>query len=88
MLNDAKYNRNGLRLITAKEAQPGDIVLFDFKKNGVAAHVGILNAMAANKKKFTSLEGNTSGTNAADGGMVALMTRNVSDVIGFVRVIN
>jgi hypothetical protein len=44
--------------------------------------------MAANKKKFTSLEGNTSGTNAADGGMVALMTRNVSDVIGFVRVIN
>ena len=88
MLNDAKYNRNGLRLITAKEAQPGDIVLFDFKKNGVAAHVGILNAMAANKKKFTSLEGNTSGTNAADGGMVALMTRNTSDVIGFVRVVN
>ena len=88
MLNDAKYNRNGLRLITAKEAQPGDIVLFDFKKNGVAAHVGILNAMAANKKKFTSLEGNTSGTNAADGGMVAMMTRNTSDVIGFVRVIN
>lgn len=88
MLNDAKYNRNGLRLITAKEAAPGDIVLFDFKKNGVAAHVGILNSMAANKKKFTSVEGNTSGTNAADGGMVALMTRNVSDVIGFVRVIN
>jgi hypothetical protein len=88
MLNDAKYNRNGLRLITAKEAQPGDIVLFDFKKNGVAAHVGILNSMAANHKKFTSLEGNTSGTNAADGGMVALMTRNTSDVIGFVRVVN
>lgn len=88
LLNDAKYNRNGLRLITVKEARRGDLVLFDFKKNGVAAHVGILNSMAANKKKFTSLEGNTSGTNAADGGMVALMTRNVSDVIGFVRVVN
>ena len=88
MLNDAKYNRNGLRLITAKEAEPGDIALFDFKKNGVAAHVGIVGSMVGSQKKFVSVEGNTSGTNAADGGMVASMTRNVSDVIGFVRVLN
>ena len=88
MLNDAKYNRNGLRLITAKEAQPGDIALFDFKKSGVAAHVGIVASVVGNQKKFATVEGNTSGTNPADGGMVASMTRNVSDVIGFVRVIN
>jgi hypothetical protein len=88
LLNDAKYNRNGLRLITAKEAVPGDLALFDFKKNGVAAHVGIVASVVGTQKKFTSVEGNTSGTNAADGGMVAIMTRNVSDVIGFVRVNN
>ena len=88
LLADAKASRNGLRIIATKDARTGDIVLFDFKKNGVAAHVGIVNVAPNKRKTFTSVEGNTSGTNPSDGGMVALMERNVSDVIAFVRVNN
>tara|TARA_R110002126_G_scaffold64938_1_gene165966 strand:- start:1699 stop:2439 length:741 start_codon:yes stop_codon:yes gene_type:complete len=88
LLADAKASRNGLRIIPTTAARTGDIVLFDFKKNGVAAHVGIVNVAPNKRKTFTSVEGNTSGTNPSDGGMVALMERNVADVIAFVRVTN
>ena len=88
ILEDAKYNRNGLRLIPAFQAQIGDIVLYDWNKDKIADHVGIVKTSPGKAKTFTAIEGNTSGTNPSDGGMVASMTRNVSDVIGFVRVVN
>ena len=88
ILEDAKYHRNGLRLVNAIDAHPGDVVLFDWGKDGVADHVGIVTTAPGKAKTFTTIEGNTSGTNPSDGGMVARMTRNVSDVIGFVRVLN
>lgn len=88
ILEDAKYNRNYLALIPANQAKTGDVVLFDWDNDGVADHVGIVNVAPMKATKFTTIEGNTSGTNPSDGGMVAHMTRNVSDVIGFVRVNN
>lgn len=88
ILADAKAQRNGLRLVSAKDAQTGDIVLFDWAGDGVADHVGIVNTPPGSKKSFTTIEGNTSGTNASDGGMVARMTRNTRDAIAFVRVMN
>jgi hypothetical protein len=86
ILQDAKYNRNGLSLVSANQAKAGDVVLFDWDNDGIADHVGIVNVSPMKATKFTTIEGNTSGTNPSDGGMVAHMTRNVSDVIGFVRV--
>ena len=88
ILEDAKYHRNGLRLVSVIDFRPGDVVLFDWNKDGVADHVGFVTAAPGKAKTFSTIEGNTSGTNPSDGGMVARMTRNVSDVIGFVRVLN
>ena len=88
ILADAKASRNGLRIIPTTSARTGDIVLFDWNKDGTADHVGIVNVAPNKRKTFTSVEGNTSGTNPSDGGMVALMERKVTDVIAFVRVTN
>jgi hypothetical protein len=88
LLTDAKASRNGLRIIPTTSARTGDIVLFDWNKDGTADHVGIVNVAPNKRKTFTSVEGNTSGTNPSDGGMVALMERKVTDVIAFVRVTN
>lgn len=88
VLADAKASRNGLRVIPKADARTGDIVLFDWNKDGVADHIGIVNIAPNKRKTFTSVEGNTSGTNPSDGGMVALMERKVTDVIAFVRVNN
>ena len=88
ILEDAKYNRNYLALVPANQAKSGDVVLFDWDNDGIADHVGIVNVAPMKATKFTTIEGNTSGTNPSDGGMVAHMTRNVNDVIGFVRVNN
>lgn len=89
VLADAKASRNGLRIVPKTEARTGDIVLFDWNKDGVADHIGIVVKPPAKKKAtFTTIEGNTSGTNPSDGGMVATMSRVTSDVIAFVRVNN
>jgi hypothetical protein len=88
ILEDAKYNRNYLRLVPAVQAMTGDVVLYDWDNDGIADHVGIVQVAPFKSKTFQAIEGNTSGTNPSDGGMVASMTRNVSDVIGFVRVLN
>jgi hypothetical protein len=88
ILEDAKYNRNYLRLVPAYQAIAGDVVLYDWDNDGLADHVGIVQVAPMKAKTFVAIEGNTSGTNPSDGGMVAIMTRNVTDVIGFVRVLN
>ena len=89
VLTDAKASRNGLRVIPKADVRSGDIVLFDWNKDGTADHIGIVDKPPASKKSaFTTVEGNTSGTNPSDGGMVAKMSRVTSDVIAFVRVSN
>jgi len=88
ILADAKAMRNGLKIVKASEAQVGDVVLFDWKGDGIPDHVGIVNVPPGKKKTFTSVEGNTSGTNPSDGGMVALMERRVTEVAAFIRVLN
>ena len=89
VLNDAKASRNGLRIVPKADVRSGDIVLFDWNGDGTADHIGIVDKPPAKKKAtFTTVEGNTSGTNPSDGGMVAKMNRVTSDVIAFVRVTN
>ena len=89
VLADAKASRNGLRVVPKTDVRTGDIVLFDWNRDGTADHIGIVVMPPAKKKAtFTTIEGNTSGTNPSDGGMVATMSRVTSDVIAFVRVSN
>lgn len=87
VLADAKAQRNHLTVVSAKDTRPGDIVLYDWDKDGVADHIGIVTFPPSKGNTFTAVEGNTSGTNPSDGGMVAQMSRNTKDVIAFVRVL-
>ena len=89
VLADAKAGRNGLRVVPKSDVRSGDIVLFDWNRDGTADHIGIVDKPPVKKNvRFSSIEGNTSGTNPSDGGMVAKMSRVTSDVIAFVRVTN
>jgi hypothetical protein len=90
MLSAARRNADGLTLVSRANVRAGDIVLFSWRQNGVADHVGIMAGEVDAAGNFQSVEGNTSSTNAGDqsnGGMVALRVRNISQVIGFVRAV-
>ena len=72
--------RNAGRAVDKRAAQPGDVVLFDWGGDGVADHVGIVEAN--NGSYLTTIEGNTSsgGGSQSNGGVVARRTRAFSSV--------
>lgn len=86
MVNDARAQRYGLTVVPKDKVQPGDIVLFDWKNDGISDHVGIVETKPNRYGDFKSVEGNTSMGNDSDGGAVMLRQRNTKQVICFVRV--
>lgn len=82
----ARANRHNLKAVSASEAQPGDLVCFDWQGDGECDHIGILNSRVVGGK-FTSVEGNTAVGNDSNGGQVMLRDRQVGDVGCFIRVI-
>lgn len=60
------------------DPQPGDIVLFDWNKDGRHDHTGIFVDWHSDavKNSFFTIEGNTSLTNQSNGGSVMKRTRN------------
>ena len=90
LLSAARRNEDGVTLVSRANVRPGDIVLFSWKQDGVANHVGIVAGNIDSAGNFHTVEGNTAATNAGDqsnGGMVAARVRNVAQVIGFVRAV-
>lgn len=75
--------RNAGQLVSTSQAQAGDVVLFDWDKNGEADHVGIVESN--NGSYLTCIEGNTSDGNNSNGGLVMRRTRAYSTVIGIIR---
>ncbi len=79
MVIDAKAGRNGLVLISYKDAKAGDIVCFDWQKGGPLAspyafdHAGLLRSKVNSDGVFKSREGNTSddwtGSQSNGGGL-------------------
>lgn len=66
--------------------KPGDIVMFDFSgKRSKTEHVGIVEAVSADGKTLTTIEGNTGAGNDANGGAVMRRTRNIKYVTGACR---
>lgn len=55
-------------------AQAGDLILFDFDKDGKSDHIGIIEKFENNK--FITIEGNTSTSNNSNGGEVMRRIRN------------
>lgn len=60
--------------------QPGDIVIYDFEKDGTTDHCGIVESVSG--ATLTVIEGNTSVGNDSDGGEVMRRTRNIYQIVG------
>lgn len=86
---DARAGRNNLTV--TRHPQQGDIVLYDWDNDGTADHVGLFDKWVQDAVRFASAEGNTSPTNASNGGQVVhygmqgYQPRSVNDVICFVH---
>ena len=80
---DARANRYGLTVVTSPI--PGDLVCYDWGRDGTFDHIGIFEK--GNAQSFTAIEGNTSYGNNSNGGEVMRRDRSSSDAaIVFVRV--
>lgn len=84
---DAKTGTAGLKTFVAWDAdrtpvKPGWLVTYawDGSHSG-GDHVGIVKELTGDG--VIACEGNTSGSNPSDGGMVAVMTRSSVDVVGY-----
>jgi len=85
IVNDARSGRNGLT-VTSSPVQ-GDLVCFDWDRDGVFDHVGLWESQLPSSSDFYCIEGNTSTSNNSDGGEVMRRQRNPgSQGTVFVRV--
>lgn len=66
------------------DPQPGDLVYYDFTKNGTPDHIGIVYEVKANGS-IVAIEGNTSYKSQANGGTVQKKTRTKAQIFGFTR---
>lgn len=73
-----KWCQSNLAQIPPYLAMPMDIIYFDWEKNGVPNHIGVVKAKNSTTSIYT-LEGNT------DGGKVAVKNRNIKYVQGIFR---
>jgi peptidoglycan hydrolase-like protein with peptidoglycan-binding domain len=86
IVQDARRGTNGLAITNSP--QPGDLVCFDWTKDGTSDHVGLFEAWTKKAGEFTAIEGNTGIGNDSNGGQVMRRTRNRGSVQAFVRVMN
>lgn len=74
-------------LIPSTEAQPGDIVFYNWKGNkslSMSEHTGIVSSKVKNNY-FTAYEGNTSLSDNSNGGEVMNRSRSLNSVTGIFR---
>lgn len=71
-----------------EDAEPGDLVLFDWDGDGLADHIGIVEENHPGEGYMTTIEGNTSsgaGGSQSNGGVVARRQRGYGSVCCVVR---
>lgn len=73
----------GYTISKGSKAKYGDLVLFDWQKDGVCDHIGFI--LEDNGNTVDTLEGNTSSTSNGNGGCVQYRTRSKSVIKGYVR---
>lgn len=81
-------NSDAGRLVANEEAQPGDLVMFDWQGDGVADHISIVEENHPDEGWMQTIEGNTSpssGGSQSNGGGVYRRARNYSSIIGVAR---
>ena len=83
VVHDARNRRNGLA--TTSSPIPGDLVCYDWGRDGTYDHIGIFER--GNASSWTAIEGNTSLGNNSNGGQVMRRYRSRGDAaVVFVRV--
>ena len=85
MVYNARYQAFGLRAIHESQVRPGDLVLYDWGRDGVSDHVGLFKEWLR-PGVFHAVEGNTAIGNDSNGGEVMQRERYVSNVICWARV--
>lgn len=73
---------NGL-IVNKDEARKGDLILFDWNKDGIADHIGFVESYSDGE--YVTIEGNTSVGNDSNGGEVMRRIRHMSQVCCIVR---
>lgn len=74
--------------VSCEDAEPGDLVLFDWGGDGLADHIGIVEENHTGDGYMTTIEGNTSsgaGGSQSNGGVVARRQRGLGSVCCVVR---
>jgi len=86
VVSDSRAGVNGLT--TTTDPKPGDLVVYDWGRDGVFDHIGFVES--GTSFSWVAIEGNTSpdaGGDQSNGGMVCRKTRSASDAnVVFVRV--
>lgn len=80
--------RNEDRMVYNEDAEPGDMVLFDWGGDGVADHIGFVEVNYPDQYYMQTVEGNTSSGysgSQSNGGGVYRRTRSYSSIIGVIR---
>ncbi len=67
-----------------KQPKAGDVVFFDWQKDGISDHVGIVEKVNSDGT-VTTIEGNTSASNNSNGGQVQRRVRPMGVIQGFGR---
>lgn len=86
---EAEARQRGI-LIDKWDVQPGDLITFDWQGDGESDHIGIARS-APYGSLIDTYEGNTSpgsGGSQGNGGYVAARTRDMSDVVYGIRVVD
>ena len=65
--------------VSKSKGEPGDIILFDWNRNNSSDHIGIIEKRNSDGT-YTTIEGNTSTTNNANGGEVMRRIRRQADI--------
>lgn len=74
IVNDARVGRFGLSLTSSP--RPGDLVCYDWRRDGEYDHVGLVLTSPKQSGDFQAIEGNTSTSNNSNGGQVMQRSRN------------
>jgi hypothetical protein len=83
----AAMKKRGMKQVEAKDAQPGDIIFFDWEHDHDPDHTGIVVSNNPKKNTIVCREGNTSRGDGSksNGGQVAQRVRNYSNVFAVFR---
>lgn len=74
VVDDARLGKNGLSITSTP--RPGDIVVYDWSRDGEYDHIGIVDQPPNPNGDFTAIEGNTSTSDNSNGGQVMRRSRN------------